>query len=181
MRKRQQRAGGNSILEFTLVGIPLLFLLISVFEVSRGMWLYHTLASAVREGTRFAVVHGADCNIYPSSCAVRIRTIAARIQNSATGFPASDIQNLTFTSATRTVNCPTLADCLNAGSLGDTYWPASAPGAVVDVGANRRAPVEIAASFRFQSAVAMFWPGAGRGQGFAAVILPASSREAIQY
>lgn len=169
------------MLEFTLVGIPVIFLLISVFEMSRGMWHYHTLASAVRDGTRLAVVHGGDCNLYPNSCAITIRAIAARIQDSAVGLPASDIQNLTFTSATRTVNCATLADCLSAGGLGDTYWPAGAPGTAQDVGANRRAPIEVTASLRYQSAVAMFWPGAGSGQNFGTLMLPASSREPIQY
>ncbi len=181
MRNRHGRSAGNSAVEFTLVGIPVIFLLISTFEISRGMWLYHTLASAVREGTRMAVVHGGDCNLYPNSCAVTIRTVANRIRAAAVGLPASDIRNVSFTSATRSVTCPTLQDCLNSGSLGDTYWPAGVPGAPADVGANRRAPVEIVASFNFRSAVAMFWPGAGRGQQFGQFTLPASSRELIQF
>ena len=39
----RSRCGGQSLVEFTLVGIPLIFVLISVFEISRGMWMYHTL------------------------------------------------------------------------------------------------------------------------------------------
>ena len=41
MRNRER---GTTLLEFTLVGIPLIFLLISTVEISRGMWQYHTLA-----------------------------------------------------------------------------------------------------------------------------------------
>ena len=181
MRMQHRRVAGNTLIEFTLVGIPIVFLLVSVFEMSRGMWLYHTLATAVREGTRLAVVHCGDCNLYPNSCAVTVRTVANRIRDAAVGLPPSDIQNVTLTSSTRTITCPSLEDCIKAGSLGDTYWPAGAPGAVADVGANRRAPVEIAASFPFRSAIAMFWPGAGRGQQFGLFSLPASSRELIQY
>jgi Flp pilus assembly protein TadG len=40
-RKRTRR--GSSILEFVLVGIPIIFVLISLFEISRGMWTYHTM------------------------------------------------------------------------------------------------------------------------------------------
>ena len=96
MRMQRRRVAGNTLIEFTLVGIPLVFLLVSVFEMSRGMWLYHTLATAVREGTRLAVVHGGDCNLYPNSCAVTVRTVANRIRDAAVGLPPSDMQNVTL-------------------------------------------------------------------------------------
>jgi hypothetical protein len=51
MRTRKQRQRGSAMIEFTLVGIPMIFLLISIFEISRAMWNYHTLAFAIREGT----------------------------------------------------------------------------------------------------------------------------------
>jgi Flp pilus assembly protein TadG len=50
--RNPKERGGTSLVEFTLVGIPMIFLLISTFEVARGMWEYHTLAYAVKEGTR---------------------------------------------------------------------------------------------------------------------------------
>src|SRR5215471_18790761 len=58
--RRNRQRGGSSLIEFTLVGIPIIFVLISTFEMSRGMWLYHTLAYAAREGTRYAIVHGVN-------------------------------------------------------------------------------------------------------------------------
>ena len=57
---RQGQRGATTI-EMTLVGIPIMFLLISTFEISRGMWMYNTEATAVREGVRFASVHGVNC------------------------------------------------------------------------------------------------------------------------
>ena len=51
---------GQTLVEFTFVGIPIIFVLISVFEMSRGMWMYHTLAYSVKQGVRFAIVHGAS-------------------------------------------------------------------------------------------------------------------------
>src|SRR5690242_13216787 len=58
--KRLFRTGcsGQSLVEFTFVGIPMIFVLIGTFEISRGMWMYHTLAHAVRDGVRYASVHG---------------------------------------------------------------------------------------------------------------------------
>jgi Flp pilus assembly protein TadG len=49
---------GSTALEFALVGIPLLFILFSLFEAARGMWTYQMMAYAVREGTRYAAMHG---------------------------------------------------------------------------------------------------------------------------
>ena len=63
MRRRAQR--GATTIEMTLVGIPIIFLLISTFEMSRGMWMYNTAATAVREGVRFASVHGVNCVLTP--------------------------------------------------------------------------------------------------------------------
>jgi Flp pilus assembly protein TadG len=63
----RNRRRGSSTLEFTLVGIPIIFVLISTFEMARGMWNYHTIAYAVKEGTRFASVHGIDCSTAPNT------------------------------------------------------------------------------------------------------------------
>ena len=58
MQQHESKRRGNSMIEFTLVGIPLMFVLISIVELSRGMWIYHTLAHAVKEGTRYTAVRG---------------------------------------------------------------------------------------------------------------------------
>jgi hypothetical protein len=80
------------------------------------------------------------------------------------------------------VTCSTLAACLGAGGVGNTYWPAAPPGATADSGgASMMGFVEIRAQYPFRSAISMFWPGAGRGQQFGTFLLPASSRETIQY
>lgn len=159
----------------------MMFLLISIFEISRGMWMYHTLAHAVKEGTRFAIVHGNNCNIFPNSCASTIRDIATRINWAGTGIVPSEMENVRFESTTRTIVCPTLAGCLDAGALGDTCWPAACPGQPADAGGNRGAQIQISAEFMFHSAIAMFWPGAGGGMNYPAFRLPALSSESIQY
>jgi hypothetical protein len=50
-----------------------------------------------------------------------------------------------------------------------------------DVGGAQFAQVEIRGQYPFRSAIAMFWPGAGPGMTFGTFLLPASSRERIQY
>jgi hypothetical protein len=178
----RSQSRGNTVIEFTLVGIPLVFALVSVFEMSRGMWMYHTLASALKDGVRFAIVHGNNCNLTPSNCAVRIGDIAQRINDYAIGIPPEEMLNVTFTSRTRTVTCPTLRNCLPEGDMGNIYWPAAAPGATADDGGESMMGwVRISAQYSFRSALGMFWPGAGRGQSFDTFVFPASSQETIQY
>jgi hypothetical protein len=157
------------MIEFTLVGIPMMFMLISVFEISRGMWNYHTLAFAVREGTRYATVHGAGCTADPhNSCQVTVGQVAQRIQDAGIGLDPSQL-SLTFTSSGNSITC-TLNACLGTA----TNWPEApknTPGNAI----------AISASLPFQSAIAMFWPGAGRGITFPTYNLTASSSDIIQF
>ena len=118
MRTRKQRQCGSAMIEFTLVGIPMIFLLISIFETSRAMWNYHTLAFAIREGTRYAAVHGSGCSADPrNSCQATVAQVAQRIQDAGIGLEATQL-DLTFTSSGNTIKC-TLNACLTTA----THWP----------------------------------------------------------
>jgi|SRR5215471_4792217 len=169
MSARKQNQRGSAMIEFTLVGIPMIFLLISVFEMSRAMWNYHTLAFAVREGTRYAAVHGAGCSTDPrNSCQVTVAQVARRIQDAGIGLDPAQL-DLTFTSSGSSIKCK-LDACVGTA----TSWP-EAP---------RNTPgnaISINGSLPFQSALAMFWPGAGQGINFPTVYLTAGSADIIQF
>ncbi|HEY3217512.1 MAG TPA: TadE family protein [Candidatus Limnocylindria bacterium] len=50
---------GQSLVEFALT-LPIVLLVITgTFDVARAVWQENTLAYAAREGTRYAIVHGA--------------------------------------------------------------------------------------------------------------------------
>lgn len=170
MRRRRKGQRGNSLVEFTLVGIPLIFVLISIFEIARGMWIYHTLAYAVSEGTRYASVHGIDCtSAYGNACTKTIADISAQIKYVGVGLMPGQL-TLTFTDNSGTTTTCLLQDCLTNA----TTWPpvnSNYPGM----------DVAISAAYPFSSAIAMFWPGAGSGVVFPTVSLPATSRERIQF
>jgi Flp pilus assembly protein TadG len=177
----RHRRRGSALIEFTLVGIPILFALISIFEVSRAMWIYVTVAHSVKEGLRFAIVHGNNCTIAPNSCRLQLRDIAARIANTGVGLLPEEFTNIEFISSTRTETCSTLDSCLTTAA-GNTYWPTAAPGVTpADVGSVRGADLEIRGRYQFTSLMLMFWPGAGSAGKFGAVTLGASAKESIQY
>ena len=168
MRRHAGRRRGGSALEFTLVGIPTIFVLISTFEMARGMWIYHSLAYAVREGTRYAVVHGYDCTVMNNTCTVTLGQVAQVIANAAPGLIPANM-NVTFTAGTSTVSCA-LNSCVNNA----TTWPPSPNN-------TRGSVVAINATYPFRSAIAMFWPGAGRGMTVPAINFPAQAQETIQF
>lgn len=175
------------MLEMTLVGIPLMFVLISTVEMARGMWIYHTLAYAVREGTRYTIVHGVNCGITGNNCQgsatngrIAVKDIASVIQNAAVGL---------YQYGSPTDTCPsTTVLCIRMQSLtDDTGWITmnsaltNANRFPTDGGDAISAPITITVTYPFQSAIAMFWPGAGPGMNFTNVTFPASSRENVQF
>jgi hypothetical protein len=168
MRKLFGNERGNATIEMTLVGIPMIFVLISTFEMARGMWAYDTLAYSVREATRYAIVHGQNCSISPNSCAITVASLAARLRGAAVGLPPDQL-NVTFTSLADSVSCNPLSSCLNDPST----FPSSGGNGVGN-------PITISGTYRFSSAIAMFWPGS-RPVSFGAVNLTSTSTDYVQF
>ena len=170
MRHRLQDRGAVTI-EMTLVGIPLIFILIMTFEVSRGMWMYDTMAAAVKEGVRFSIVHGQDCVTTPpmnNTCAKTIADTALEIQKTGVGLDPQKTQ-LTFIAAGATVATCTLTGCASNVSL----WPPSGSNGAGSV-------IEIDVEAPFCSALAGFWPGA-HPVSFAVTKFAANSTDSIQF
>ena len=168
-RNRSQR--GNAMIEMTLVGIPLMFMLVCIFEISRAMWTYNTMAHAVKEGVRFAVVHGETCVSNPpsitNSCSKTVADVANRIKYTGIGIDGT-ITTVLFTSDAGTITC-----LLNTCVSNATVWPPTGGN-----GVGHKIEIKISAPFR--TAMAMFWPGS-RPVSFAPFNLGASAGERIRF
>jgi hypothetical protein len=176
MRKMKNQAGA-SMLEFTFVGIPLIFVLISIFEISRGMWAFNTLSHSVKEGVRFAIVHGNNCVIPPNNCPVRTSDICTVMRNNGPGLEPARVINIKLNSNTREISYPTLTACLADNTV---IFPSRNPGPTTDNGGAQGNPVGITATYVFDSALAFFWTGQS-GFTFGRIYLPASANERIRY
>jgi hypothetical protein len=184
--RRWSPNSGNALLEFTLVALPLIFILISTFEIARGMWLYNTLGYALRQAARFVIVHGNDCAIAPNACRIQIGDIANVIQYHGVGLPPAEVQLQFISSAGTTIpgnGWVTLQDCLPpSGSQSSTWWPTAAPGATTeDPRGSRGVDAEIRGRVRFTSTILLFWPGLSTVVPFGEFRLPANSRQAVVY
>jgi len=167
MAGRKQRQG-SSIIEFTLVGIPMIFVIVSTFEMARGMWVYQTLAHGVKDAARYASVHGKTCRTNGNSCGITVAQVASRIQSAGTGLDG-DYVSVTLTDGAGSTPCSMLTSCLS----NTTTWPS-------DAGGVPGSALTVTASYQFRSALSMFWPGAGK-VNFATVSFPASARETVQF
>jgi Flp pilus assembly protein TadG len=177
MKSSRTNCRGTAILEFTLVGIPILFTLIAIFEISRGMWLYATLAHCVRDAARYVAVHGSTCSSGQPACASRVSDVAGRIRNAGVGLIPEHL-TVTLSSATRTIGPATLDSLLT----NTTYFPAAAPGASPqDAGSEPGQLITVSASYTFASAICLFWPGAQTTPAFATVDLPAAAQGRIEF
>ena len=176
-RARKLTQSGQALVEFTLVGIPLIFILISVFEISRGMWIYETVNCAVKQGARYAIVHGENCGRAPNSCQVNLgpstnacnntnSSIAEVIQCGGVGLDPAKT-TVSFTSVQGTLGPYPL------NAVPGTLWP---PANGNQVGQ----PITIEIRTPFVSAISMFWPGASP-VSFGSGIFPASSSDLIQF
>ena len=185
---RRSRRGATTV-EMTLVGIPIIFILISVFEISRGMWMYHTLSYSVRNGVRMAVVHGINCfktADVPNDCSTTIAALAAQIQNSGVGLDPS-ITELTFTPGDTdatpkscymgTPSASPPYGSLVACSTVTTVWPPD-DGTGTFNGVGKRLQIDVRTPFA--SALGMFWPGS-KPVNFALMNLGATSVDYVQF
>jgi Flp pilus assembly protein TadG len=171
----RSRSGATTV-EFALLGIPLMFVLISIFEISRGMWIYETLAQAVSDGARYAIVHGANFNAAKNSCQVKVQDIATVIKKSGVGLMPDQLTvrlqtyaNFSSTTVFNDIGPSTLTTLLTDTDFFPTGTSAAPGNDVVVTG-----------TYQFNSALAMFWPGAGK-VNFASVNFGATSRERIAF
>jgi Flp pilus assembly protein TadG len=147
MRRRTKTArNGNSLIEFTLLGIPLLFMTLSIVEISIDMWEFHNLAFVTEATCRYTTMHGATCSQNGNSCTITVGSVATFFQNEAMALsPSAVVVNLTDGSGTTTCNP------VNSCTSSATQFPNSSYNSV---GSN----VTISATYVLKNPVAIFWP-----------------------
>ena len=164
-RKIRPRERGSSIVEMSLVFVLLMFSVLSIFELGRAMWTYHTLATSVKKAVRVAMVHGARCAEASETCQVSLGDLVRVIQQVGVGLDMSLLQ-LTFTASGSSSTCAPASNCL----ANDTKWPAAPYN---PVGQN----VTINGTYAFNNVLTVLWPG----QTVSRFTLSAKSTETIQF
>ncbi len=167
LRSKRTNQRGSLLIEFTLCAIPLIFVLISITQMSMTMWNYHTLAESVSYATRYASSRGAGCA--GQTCATTVGSIATLLASRAIGIPPGSV-NATLTSTASTVTCNPLNTCTSNG----TAWPSLA-------GNTAGTDVTISVSYPVKFPIPMYAPGSGKGSSFGGLTLAAQSRQMVMY
>jgi Flp pilus assembly protein TadG len=169
MTQAANRERGSTLIEFTLAGIPILLIIMSIVQMSLAMWSYHTLAYAVREGARYASIRGQGCTYSGNSCSVTVANICQQIASAGVGLAPGQL-NITLTSSAGSITCNPLNSC----SSNSTVWPpasANARGSVISVSGTYPMPLAL---------FLPFFPGNSSMQS-SSITLPASSEQIIQF
>jgi Flp pilus assembly protein TadG len=169
MHSRRKSQRGQSLIEFTLCGIPMIFLIISIVHMAFTMWNYHSLAEAVSYATRVAATRGAGC-MSPAACQTTVGDIAKLIAAHAVGMTPDSI-SITLTSADG--SSPVSGALVSAHLTDTTPWPSVAANA-------KDSPITIKATHPLFGPIAMFWPGS-KGTLFGPGTLAAQSTQAVVY
>ena len=171
MNQRRKQQSGVALVEFTLAGIALIFLLICTFHLSIAMWNYHTLTYAVHETTRYACVKGVNCTKPGNTFSITVGNIATKVQTLAIGLQGPQLSMTLTTDSGAQTSCSPLSNCLNS----TTVWP---PGTNTDNAVGKK--ISISAIYQYQSPMLFFWPGQ-TVQKFGSVWLPANSTQTIMF
>jgi len=126
---------GQALVETALVLPLLLLLIVGLFDVGRAVWLSNTLATAVREGSRYGVVHGA-------------------LSGSPTG-PGSATYSPPDTDTAITAHVRSYAIGVPSSLTVKSTWP--------DGNANRGSRIVVSASFPFTPILSQVFLGSGLG------------------
>jgi Flp pilus assembly protein TadG len=181
MRDRR-REGGNQIVEFTMIGIPLLFILFGVANMSFAMLTLHTIQEACEQGARYVVTHGSTCSSGGNTCGITVGNVASVVAAASAGVnPRQLIVTLTVCAAgvntcpasggVNQVSCSPLSSCLS----NSTAWPSSSNNTAGSY------DVIVSADCTVASPIFMYWPAGGQTVKTPSSTFHAYSRQLLMF
>jgi len=78
-----RRRRGSSMVEFALIWVAFLLMILGLIEGALAVWSYNTLAHSVRQGARYASVHGSANPVSSILIENVVRNNAVGLDNSA--------------------------------------------------------------------------------------------------
>jgi Flp pilus assembly protein TadG len=164
----RNRRRGDTLIEFTLTGIPIIFICITIVECSIAMCEYESMMNAVSIAARYAASHGATCG-NPNSCTVEIENIANLISSTAWIINTASM-TVTFTDNSGSTTCTLSACQTNTAQFPSSTSNANAVGN----------PITIKLTHKLTNPLPMYWPPHADTDD-AGYTLGATSVQVIQY
>jgi Flp pilus assembly protein TadG len=137
---------GNALIEFVLVGVPIIFITISIVEVSIDMWEYHSLAYATEVTARYVTTHGATCSANGNSCTITIGNVATYFAAQALALDSSKVI-VKITDGSGTTTCNPVNTCNSTA----TQFPNASYNSV-------GSDIKIVSTYILRNPLALYWP-----------------------
>jgi Flp pilus assembly protein TadG len=141
---RKSRSG-NVIIEFSLLGIPIILITITIVLVSIGMWQFHCLAYASETTATYASVHGATCAKNGNACTITIGNMATYFASQAIALPQNQVV-VSFKDGSGTTTCNPLNTCTSSAAP----FPSASYNSV-------GTDVTVKATYTLKNPIGMFW------------------------
>lgn len=81
---------GSTIVETSIVMLLALMLIFGAIEFGRALYTYHAISNAARLGTRYAIVHGANCKP-AGNCTATQATVETYVRSQTLAVNATDL------------------------------------------------------------------------------------------
>ena len=136
------------MVEFLMAGIPVIFITMSIMEISLESWKFETMIYAIQVAARYACSHGRTCTKGTNTCTITVGNVATLINQQS---PSLDPSLLDVTLATHSgtaATCNPLNSCLTSS----TQFPSS-----IDNGVGF--DVTITATYPMNNPFPMMWFG----------------------
>jgi Flp pilus assembly protein TadG len=146
MKNARNRRGGNALIEFSLLGVPLMFVTISVVSISIDMWEFHNLAFATDATARYISMHGATCSANSNSCTITVGNVANYFETVGMALMHSTAV-LYLTDGSGTTTCNPVSTCTSSS----TQFPNASYNSV-------GSDIKVKATYVLKSPFPMYWP-----------------------
>lgn len=157
------------MIEFTMVGIPVIFLTIAIIEMSIEAWKYESMMYAIQYAGRYAAEHGRTCgktvntptSTTTNACLIEVETVANMINAQAPSLDPSQMNvtlstqaSISSTTTTSTVTC----DPLNSCFTNSAYFPNTSDNGV-------GLCIAITATYPMKNPIPFMWFNSGASSG----------------
>lgn len=142
---RSSARRGTALIEFTLLGIPLLCVTTSVMSIGLDAWQYWSLAYATDNTARYISMHGATCSQNNNVCTITTGQIASFFESQSMALSSASV-DVTLTDSSGTTTCNPVSNCAS----GSAFFPANTANSV-------GSDITVQATYKLTNPITMFF------------------------
>src|ERR1019366_4410055 len=145
---RGAKRRGSALIEFTIAAVPVIFVTLSIIEMSLESWKFETMVYAIEVAARYACAHGRTCTKNGNACTITVGNVATVINTQAPSLNPALLNVTLATHSGTAATCNPLNSCLSTA----TQFPSA-----IDNGVGY--DITITATYPMHNPLPMMWFG----------------------